>query len=195
METIIQTLTESILDHRALTITYHVFYSDEVKKETIGPLHFYENNGGLYLFAVKLTDNKVRSYAVERIQRISPQDHEFTYPADFDPEDRLNSAFDMIHGDPVTVKIRFSNTVARYIKERQWSLNQMIEESNDGNLTLSMTTSGYRDVKRWVMSFGIDAELLEPEQMKQEIVDELEGVLKKMKKSGASASGYDLGGW
>lgn len=180
-ETIIQTLTESILDRRALTITYHVFYSDEVKKETIGPLHFFENNGGLFLFAVKLTDNEVRSYAVERIQRIKPHEQEFTYPEGFDPEARLNSAFDMIHGDPVSVKICFSNTVARYIKERQWAWDQTLEENDDGTLTLSMITSGYRDVKRWVMSFGIDAELLEPEQMKQEIVDKLEGILKKMR--------------
>jgi len=40
-----------------------------------------------------------------------------------------------------------------------------------------MTTSGYRDVKRWVMSFGKQAQLLEPEEMKREIEGELKVVL------------------
>lgn len=117
-ETIIQTLTEAILSRTACTITYHVFYSDKIKDETIGPLHFYENNGGLYLFAVKLSTKKVQTYALERIQRITRQDRHVAYPSDFDPEARLNSAFDQIHGDPVTVKVRFSSSVARYIKEK-----------------------------------------------------------------------------
>jgi predicted DNA-binding transcriptional regulator YafY len=46
-----------------------------------------------------------------------------------------------------------------------------------------MTTSGYRDVKRWVMSFGKQAQILEPEKMKKEIEAELKEVLEKMKKN------------
>ncbi len=174
---IIETLTESILNCSACKITYHVFYNDSVKDETIGPLHLYENNGGLYLFAVKLTDNLIRSYAVERIRQITALPQVIDYPDNFDPEQTLNSAFDMIHGEPVFVKIRFSSSEARYIKEKQWAKTQTIEDNKDGSITLTMTTSGYRDVKRWVMSFGKEARLLEPEEMKQEIKDEMEIIL------------------
>lgn len=176
-EHVIQTLTESILNGNACQITYHVFYRDEIKDVTIGPLHLYENNGGLYLFAVKINDNQIRSYAVERIRRIAPLPESFDYPVDFDPEKTLNSAFDMIHGEPVTVKIRFSPGEARYIKEKQWAAAQTIEDHPDGSVTLTLTTSGYRDVKRWVMSFGKEAVLLEPEKMKQEIRDEIQIIL------------------
>ncbi|RJP83421.1 MAG: WYL domain-containing protein [Desulfobacteraceae bacterium] len=176
-EKIITTLTESILNGNACEITYHVFYNDRIKDDTIGPLHLYENNGGLYLFAVKLSDNQIRSYAVERIKRITALPQSFDYPADFDPEQTLNSAFDMIHGEPITVKIRFSSSEARYIKEKQWAKTQTIEDHEDDSITLTMTTSGYRDVKRWVMSFGKEAVLLEPEKMKQEIRDEIQKIL------------------
>ncbi|MBN1930291.1 MAG: WYL domain-containing protein [Desulfobacterales bacterium] len=177
MGTIIDTLTESILDRTACTMTYHVFYKDKIENVEIGPLHFYENNGGLYLFAVKIKDNEVRSYAVERIQSIKTLNQDVDYPENFNPEETLNSAFDLIHNDPVTVKIQFSKKEARYIKEKIWATDQKIIDKVDGSIILSMTTSGYRDVKRWVMSFGKEARLLEPEGMKREIEKELKEIL------------------
>nr|NJM02154.1 WYL domain-containing protein [Desulfobacula sp.] len=173
-EDIIRTLTESILNRTSCRITYHAFYKDEISEEDIGPLHFYENRGGLYLFAVKLKSRQVRSYACERIRRIRALARPFSCPPGFDPEDTLNSAFDLTHGDPVSVKIRFSPAVARYIKEKTWSENQHLTEHPDGSLTLSMTTSGRRDIKSWVLSFGKDALLLEPEDIKKDIQAELE---------------------
>ncbi|MBU0992665.1 MAG: WYL domain-containing protein [Proteobacteria bacterium] len=182
-EAIITPLTESIINRTSLMISYHSFYDDEIKEYEIGPLHFYENNGGLYIFAIKMKDRAIRSYAVERIRRILALDQDVDYPDDFDPVETLDSAFDMTHGQPVTVKIWFSKNEARYIKERKWAKNQQIEDHADGSVTLSMTTSGYRDVKRWIMSFGKEARLLEPKDMKQEIEDELKIILKGMKKS------------
>ncbi len=180
-EDIIRILTESILNRTACKITYHVFYKDEIKDEDIGPLHFYENRGGLYLFAQKLKSRSIRSYAVERIRRIRTLARNVDYPADFDPEQTLNSAFDLTHGEPVTVKILFSKTEARYIKEKSWSPDQHIIENPDGSIILTMTSSGYRDLKRWVMSFGKGARLLEPEDMKEDIRAELEKSMVAMK--------------
>ena len=176
-EDIIRTLTESMLNRTACKITYHAFYKDEIKDEDIGPLHFYENRGGLYLFAQKLKSRAIRSYAVERIHRIRPLNRTIGYPPDFDPEQTLNSAFDLTHGEPVTVKILFSKDEARYIKEKSWAPDQQIIDNPDGSITLTMTSSGYRDIKRWVMSFGKEARLLEPEDMKQDIIEELKLVI------------------
>ncbi len=176
-ETVIKVLTESMLNRTACRITYHAFYKDNIKDAEIGPLHFYENNGGLYVFALKLKNKSVHSYAVERIKSIKPLNCDVKYPGNFNPVEKLNSAFDLTHGEPVTVKIRFSKNEARYIKEKNWAANQKITDHPDGSITLSMTTSGYRDVKRWIMSFGREAKLLEPEGMKKEIEAELRALL------------------
>jgi len=44
-----------------------------------------------------------------------------------------------------------------------------------------MTTSGGYDIKKWVLSFGGDAEILEPQWMRDEIIEEMELSLKKYK--------------
>ncbi len=181
-ENIISNLTESIINQTSCKISYHSFYDDKIKHYEIGPLHLYENNGGLYCFAVKMQDSLVKSYAVERIQKIEHLDTDVDYPDNFDPIKTLNSAFDMIHGEPISVKILFSKKEARYIRERTWSKTQEITENKDGTILLTMTTSGYRDVKRWVMSFGAEAQLLKPEEMKQAIEEELMVILDQKKK-------------
>jgi predicted DNA-binding transcriptional regulator YafY len=61
----------------------------------------------------------------------------------------------------------------------QENYQYITDHPDDGSITLSMTTSGYRDVKRWVMSFGKEAEILEQEEMKQEIETELKEVLER----------------
>ena len=182
-EKIIAGLTESMLNRTGCRITYHAFYTETIEETEIGPLHFYENKGGLYIFGMKLKDKTVRSYAVERIKTIRALKCDIPYPEDFDPVERLNSAFDLTHGEPIFVKIRFSKNEARYIREKTWAENQHITDHPDGSIFLSMTTSGYRDVKRWIMSFGKEAEILEPEEMKQEIENELRVVLERMKKN------------
>jgi predicted DNA-binding transcriptional regulator YafY len=72
--------------------------------------------------------------------------------------------------DPVYVRIRFSADQARYIRERRWADEQTLEDEGDGAVILSLHTSGWWDVKRWVLSFGCSAEVLEPEDLRNEML-------------------------
>jgi predicted DNA-binding transcriptional regulator YafY len=172
-ERIIEQLTEAILQSKTCNIKYHSFYDDKVKHFKIDPLHFVENKGGLYLFVRATTFEEIRILAVERIQEVSISPTTFTYPENFNPEEFLETAFDLIWDDPVKVKIWFSADQARYIKERKWSKNQKIKTQKDGSIILTMDTSGKWDVKKWILSWGSDAMALEPDDLKKEIMDEL----------------------
>ncbi|MFZ4860149.1 MAG: WYL domain-containing protein [Desulfuromonadaceae bacterium] len=46
-------------------------------------------------------------------------------------------------------------------------------------MILTMTTSGSYDIRKWVQSYGGDAELLEPQWMRDEIVEEMKRSLKR----------------
>ena len=85
----------------------------------------------------------------------------------------MNSAFDMVYDDPLLVKTWFSGEQARYIKERTWAPHQTISDEPDGAIILEMQTSGWWDVKKWVLSFGAEASVLEPEELRCEIAEEL----------------------
>lgn len=172
-EGIIDLLTEAMLQSRTCRVKYHSFADDKMKAFQIDPLHFFENQGGLYLFVNATKFSDILILAVERIAELTITGDKFVYPQDFQPEERLESAFNITMGDELTCKIWFSSDQARYIKERRWSPNQKITIQKDGSIILKMTTSGLWDVKRWVMMYGSEAEVLEPEALRQAIVDDL----------------------
>ena len=173
-EEIIGQLMDAMLKNETCYLTYHSFYDDKIKNFKVDPLHFFENDGGLYLLVNTTTFGDIRTLAVERIQEITKTGSSFEYPEDFDPEELLESAFDIVYEDPVKIKIWFSADQARYIKERTWSKNQEIMDQEDGSIILNMETSGWWDVKRWVLSYGRDAKVLEPEQLREVVATELE---------------------
>jgi len=179
----IEELSMAILGRKTCRICYTNFSDDEVKEKSydINPLHFFERDGGLYVFVVVPFFNNIRLLAVERIKNIEMTEKSFEWPKNFDPEVLLSRAFGLYWDDPFTAKIKFPASQARYIKERKWAERQQIEELPDGSIILTMDTSGKYDVKRWVMSYGPDAELLEPADLRIEILSEVKAMAKAYK--------------
>jgi len=173
-EEIIESLTEAMLKQNTCYIKYHSFYDDKIKDFNIDPLHFFENKGGLYVFVNVAKHDGIRSLAVERIQELKITESSFDRPEDFDPEERLNAAFDIIYDDPIEVEIWFSADQAKYVKERIWATGQKIINEKDGSIILKMKTSGWRDIQRWILSYGSKAKVLKPDELRKEIIAEIE---------------------
>ncbi len=180
-EKIIESLAEAMLQKKTCCVKYHSFSDDKIKEFKIDPLHFFENNGGLYVFVRATRFNQIRMLAVERIQTFESTDDCFEYPKNFTPEQMLNSAFDIVYDDPIHAKIWFSAEQARYIKERRWAKEQKIKEQKDGSIIFEMKTSGLWDVKKWVLSFGQEAKVLGPEKLKKAVTGEIEALRKQYK--------------
>ena len=177
---VIEELSMAILARKTCRIAYNTFSEEEIREKTydINPLHFFERDGGLYVFVVVSYFKDIRLLAVERIKSIEMSEKPFDWPKDFDPEALLNNAFGLYWDDPFSAKVKFPASQARYIKERKWAEKQQIDDLPDGSIILTMETSGSYDVKRWVMSFGSDAELLEPIDLRKEISQDIKKMAK-----------------
>ena len=168
---IIDSLTDAIFRQNTCLVEYHSFHDDSVRNFRIEPLSFFERDGGLYIFVRSTKYGQIRVLAVERIGMLNIEEMTFDPPEDFDPSVYLEGAFNIIFDDPMIFRIRFSAEVARYIRERVWGREQTITEHPDGSILLELHTSGWVDVKRWILGFGPDAEVLEPEMMREEVAE------------------------
>ncbi|SDB43346.1 Predicted DNA-binding transcriptional regulator YafY, contains an HTH and WYL domains [Desulfonatronum thiosulfatophilum] len=178
-EDIIDALSGAMLRTKTCIVIYHAFVDDLDKTFRIDPLHFFESNGGLYLFVRVPKYGDIRILAVERINSIEELDKVFNYPVDFSPEEKLSQAFGMVYDDPIDLEVVFSACQAKYIKERIFSPDQEIQEHQDGSVTLKMKTSGWHDVKRWILGFGSEAVVVRPVEMRDEIVEEYKVALER----------------
>ena len=91
----------------------------------------------------------------------------------FRPARHLLGSFGVYHGDgDVCVKIRFSPAVARYVAESRWHESQKLAPQKDGSLLAEFRLSSTTEIKRWILSFGRHALVLEPGQLADELRDE-----------------------
>ena len=172
-EEILDDLVTAISKRQLCQVTYHAFSEDQVKTYRIAPLQLFERNGGLYLFATVVKYGDVRMQAVERIQELKIEDETFVPPKDFDAGKLLSTAFGLTYDDPIALKVWFSAGSARYVKERKWAEVQSFADQADGSTILEMKTSGWYEVKRWLLSFGTEAKLLEPEALRLDLAAEI----------------------
>lgn len=170
-DAILDVLLDSLEQLRALHVTYSS-PGARSKSYQVNPLKLFEHRGGLYLFVRIPKHDSIRILAVDRIIAAKLLDTAFAYPSDFDAEALLAGAFDLTLNDPVTASVRFSPQEATFVRERRWSDDQTIEDHPDGSCTLTLSTSGIRDLLRWLLSFGSGAEILSPPELRDALKNE-----------------------
>ena len=97
-------------------------------------------------------------------------DAAFVRDPDFDADAYFRRGLGLQHGEePQTVRVRFSAYQARWIRERRYHPSQEIEELPDGGLLLTLCVAGMAEVRRWLLGYGAEAEVLEPAELREEI--------------------------
>ncbi len=173
-ERLLEELISAAIERRTCRAEYFSFRNNTKKEILFNPLRFYEWNDGLYCFIQTLPEKTIRTTAVERFTSLEVLEQSFEEPVDIDPQQLLGGAWGINWDEPLNVTVRFAPAQSRYIRERQWTPNQKISLGSDGSVILKMTTSGRRDIKSWILSFGDQAELLEPRDLRDEICRDLE---------------------
>ena len=73
----------------------------------------------------------------------------------------------------IYVQLKFSPYQSRWIRERQWHQTQKLTELEDGGLILEMDVQGLVEIKMWVMQYGAEVEVVEPEILKDDVKQEI----------------------
>ncbi len=171
---VIASLIDATLHQKRATIAYFSFNSRRTKTYTVDPYRLVYYHGGLYLYARAHEYGEVRTFAVERIERIEVSDSSFEVPADFNVSEYARGAFGIAGGKPEPVELRFAAEMAGYIRERVWHESQSLEEGKDGSITLRMSVALGGELKSWIKGFLPHVRVVQPPSLRDEIRREIE---------------------
>ncbi|MCG6923366.1 MAG: WYL domain-containing protein [Acidobacteria bacterium] len=171
---VIAGLIDAILHQRQAKIAYYSFQSRRTKAYTLDPYRVVYYRGGLYLYARAHEYGEVRTFAVERVQKMEVLDEGFEVPADFNASEYARSAFGISGGKAETVELVFRPEMAGYIRERTWHESQRISEDADGSVRLVMDVALGFELKAWIKGFLPDVTVVRPPALREEISRELE---------------------
>jgi predicted DNA-binding transcriptional regulator YafY len=142
----------------------------EKKNYKLEPYTIAAYRQGLYLFARDTAVDRVKTFAFERFRRATRLRKErFSPPQDWDPGAFVADAFGITVGRPQAVVVRFSAEVAEFIQERTWHRSQGFQPRRDGSVEIILRCAITPELKQWILGFGADAEVLEPESLREEI--------------------------
>ncbi|MSU61646.1 MAG: YafY family transcriptional regulator [Pedosphaera sp.] len=131
----------------------------------VDPYHLANINGEWFLFAFDHLRNDIRTFAPARIQEIRPTGKTFSRTRKFSLHKRLRDSFGVHAGQgEFSIRIRFNELVADYIREKKWHPSQQLVEIPDGSVELHLKLSSLVEIQRWVLGWAGNAVVLEPPQ-------------------------------
>ena len=169
----IQTLNDAVLRHTRVLIRYRTGSTGTVRSRMLDPYRVWYRSGGLYVIGHDHHSEEIRTFAIDRIRKIEETTERFQIPSSFDFDTYTASSFGVIAEPATHVKIRFAKAVRTFVEERTWHPSQQVETLSGGAVLLTMEVGDTTELRSWVLSFGADAEVFEPDSLRQEIAEEL----------------------
>jgi predicted DNA-binding transcriptional regulator YafY len=170
----------AIKERRRIFISYYNIEKNEITERKVDPYHIFNFEGVWYFCGFCHLRNEDRIFALDRIKKINILKEKFKLPENFDIKEYFSKAFRIYKGDTQKVRILFDSYQARWIKERIWHENQKIEELENGEIIFEIE-GNIEEIKRWVLSYGRHAKILEPESLKEEIKKEIQEMFRVYK--------------
>jgi predicted DNA-binding transcriptional regulator YafY len=111
-------------------------------------------------------------FAVERIKSVTPTDHPYQMPLQFDLDSFVQDALTVMRGPRIEVVLEFDKATAAWVKDRVWHVSQKLERRPDGCLRMTLTVADTRELVGWILSFGSGVAVIEPAKLRQDVMEE-----------------------
>lgn len=175
---LIETLEKAVASHHRMDIVYRSQKSNRIKEYSIEPYAIVFRRHSWYMVAFCLEHNKIVQFKVVRIRNAIDTGIDFELPKDFTLEDYYKFSWEAwAGGEPTKVRIRFSPDVAEMVSETKRHPTQVVYHESDGGIIFEATVAGIEEIAIWLMGFGGDAKVLEPNSLRDLMLDRARGIL------------------
>jgi len=148
----------------------------DVKEYVFSPYYIepYAIGQSTYVFGHSEPPGGIRTFKIERIERVELLREMYTIPESFDPFEMLADAWGIwfTDGEPEQVKLLFHQRATQRVGETRWHRKEQVEIQEDGRLLWRALIDEPREMLPWVRGWGADVEVIEPQWMRDEISNE-----------------------
>ncbi|GKU24351.1 WYL domain-containing protein [Clostridium folliculivorans] len=170
------TLRKAIAEEKKVTFFYSSA-SGKHKMHKVIPYSFACDNGKFYLISMPEDKEMLVHYRVDRMSTLNILDEVGKKLEKFNINDYMSKTWYMYGGDETKVVVKFSKASKTVVTERNMTVGRILEE-NEEYFIYEFTCNGVSGIKLWLMGFGADAEVLEPYELREEIRETVENMMK-----------------
>ena len=177
---VLATVAEGWVSQRRVKIRYRALEAEKTAEREIEP-YFIEPavpGHASYVVAYCHLKDAVRTFKIERIETAELTDEPYTIPADFDANEFFGSSWGIVvEGEVKTVRLRIREPeIMRIMEETTWHPSQVLEKQKDGSMIMTLYVTDTVDLFSWIMGWGEKVEVLEPEELRNVVIDTVEAM-------------------
>lgn len=164
-------LFDAVRDRRVVRMRYFSAASNRAKSYVGHPYRLALAHGGVYLVAWVPDYGEFRTFAVERIERLSIADETFRKTREL-PADLFGASMGVFSAPPERVELEFDARLAPYVRGRVWHESQQLEALADGRLRMTLEVSNDWALRSWLLGFGARVRVIRPQALADALRDE-----------------------
>lgn len=178
--TVFETIFTALQNHKTLTFDYRPLQKNTFMERKLDPYHAVCQKGNWYILGFCHDKNEVRVFNMSRIKNAVQTQDSFAIPKDFKPEDYFDKELGvwLSAKQKYTVELLIDKEIGTYALERKMHSDQKITENHDGSVKVEFETTQLPEIKRWVLGQGKTVKVLNPPELVQEILAEVESIQK-----------------
>ncbi|HEY4157785.1 MAG TPA: transcriptional regulator [Polyangiaceae bacterium] len=172
-------LFQAVSDLRPLTLSYRSAAKASEERITIHPYALVLHRDSIYCVGYHVGRGEIRTLLLDRMRDTEAAVSErFELPADFHVDQYFEGEFGIWRdAKPHKVVIDFDAKAAEYVRMRKVHGSQKLAAIGGGGVRLTMTVGNLNQVVSWVLEWGGRAKVVEPQELADRVVEELEGAL------------------
>lgn len=168
-------INEAIMMRKKISIEY-ISLSSGLNKRIIRPYAIFMYKNFWYFIAYCELRKEIREFKMVRVTKIVVLEDTFPEEKDFSLKKYMKNSFGVFNDAEFYLKLRIKYPRSVLVSERIWVKNQVITWQEDNSIIFEATMKGMPEIKNWVLGMGSKVEVIEPEELKQEIKEEIEKI-------------------
>lgn len=167
-EEIFALLEEAINDTRQLKIKYDAIESG-LSDRLVEPYFIIFRARAFYFVAFCHKRSLFRTFRLDRVRQIELTPNQFIRDSEISAQDYFKGSWGVFSGAPVDVVVRFKGSAAKVVRGSQHHADEEIEIISDDEIIYRVRVNGLFEIKRWIVGFGEQAEVVSPDSLKTEL--------------------------
>ena len=171
-------IEKAIESNKVLKLQYESIDSGLTSRE-VEPYFIIFRGRGFYFVAYCRWRQEFRTFRLGRVRKVKQTDDYFAPDQSIRPSTYFEGSWEVFSGEPIEVVVRLTGKAARVVATGKHHTREEMTRIDKEKIEYRVVTSGLVEIKKWILGFGSEAEVLKPAALRKELL-ELASALEKV---------------
>ncbi len=170
------TLYQALLEEKQIKASYKKRYATTAANYILNPLAVVNKDGVIYLVCTLWSYTDIKQFALHRFTDAELLNEDINQPSGFNLQDYIETEHQFsypLSSEPIKLKVLFTAASVEHLSETPLTENQTLSRQADGRILLAATVLDTEELRWWLSAFSSNAEVIEPIELKQYFINEL----------------------